>query len=94
MVQKTGKRDRRTKGFLFSEIYWKKYRGYTDQRTKEHWKIIMAPDDIIDYLVVHELCHRLHMDHSKEFWESVERIIPDYKTKERWLKENGTRLDL
>lgn len=59
-----------------------------------NWKIIMAPDDIIDYLVVHELCHRLHMDHSKEFWESVERIIPDYKTKERWLKENGTRLDL
>lgn len=59
-----------------------------------NWKILMAEDDIIDYLVVHELCHRLHMDHSKEFWDSVGKIIPDYKTKEKWLKENGTRLDL
>lgn len=59
-----------------------------------NWKILMADDDIIDYLVVHELCHRLHMDHSKEFWDSVGKIIPDYKTKEKWLKENGARLDL
>jgi len=59
-----------------------------------NWKIVMAEDDIIDYLVVHELCHRLHMNHSKEFWDSVGKIIPDYKTKEKWLKEHGTRLDL
>ena len=59
-----------------------------------NWKIIMAEDDMIDYLVVHELCHRLHMNHSKEFWESVGKLIPDYKTKEKWLKENGTQLDL
>jgi len=59
-----------------------------------NWKIIMAEDEIIDYLVVHELCHRLYMNHSREFWNSVERIIPDYKTKEKWLKENGARLDL
>ncbi len=59
-----------------------------------NWKIIMAEDNMIDYLVVHELCHRLHMNHSKEFWESVGKLIPDYKTKEKWLKENGTQLDL
>lgn len=59
-----------------------------------NWKIVMAPDDIIDYLVVHELCHLLHMNHSKEFWESVEKIIPDYKEKEKWLKEKGTLLCL
>lgn len=59
-----------------------------------NWKIIMAPDEMIDYLVVHELCHRLHMNHSKEFWNSVGNIIPDYKQKEEWLKENGIRLDL
>jgi len=59
-----------------------------------NWKIIMAPDEIIDYLVVHELCHLLHMNHSKEFWQSVGSILPDYKVRERWLKENGTLLNL
>lgn len=59
-----------------------------------NWKIIMAPDEIIDYLVVHELCHLLHMNHSKEFWSSVEAILPDYKIREKWLKKNGTLLTL
>lgn len=59
-----------------------------------NWKIMMAPDEIIDYLVVHELCHRLHMNHSKEFWNSVGNIIPDYRQKEKWLKENGIQLDI
>lgn len=59
-----------------------------------NWKIMMAPDEIIDYLVVHELCHLLHMNHSKEFWSSVEAILPDYKVRERWLKKNGTLLTL
>lgn len=59
-----------------------------------NWKIVMAPDEIIDYLVVHELCHLLHMNHSKEFWDSVEKIISDYKKREKWLKENGTLLSL
>ncbi len=59
-----------------------------------NWKIVMAPDEIIDYLVVHELCHRLHMNHSKEFWDSVGKIIPDYKKREQWLKENGNLLYL
>lgn len=59
-----------------------------------NWKIVMAPDEIIDYLVVHELCHRLHMNHSKEFWDSVGVIIPDYKKREKWLKENGNLLCL
>lgn len=59
-----------------------------------NWKIIMAPDEIIDYLVVHELCHLLHMNHSKEFWSSVEAILPDYRDREKWLKKNGTLLTL
>ncbi len=59
-----------------------------------NWKIIMASDEIIDYLVVHELCHLLHMNHSKEFWNSVQNILPDYKIRERWLKENGMLLEL
>lgn len=59
-----------------------------------NWKIVMAPDEIIDYLVVHELCHLLHMNHSKDFWQSVGSILSDYKDRERWLKENGSLLNL
>lgn len=59
-----------------------------------NWKIVMAPDEIIDYLVVHELCHLLHMNHSKDFWDSVGRVIPEYKKREKWLKEKGTLLSL
>ena len=51
-----------------------------------------APIEVLDYVVVHELCHRLHLNHSKEFWAEVARIIPDYKKHEKWLKENGGRL--
>ncbi|MFA5882011.1 MAG: SprT family zinc-dependent metalloprotease, partial [Eubacteriales bacterium] len=59
-----------------------------------NWKIVIAPSDIIDYIVVHELCHLLHMNHSKEFWETVASQIPGYKDKKRWLKENGPGLKL
>lgn len=59
-----------------------------------NWKIVIAPSDIIDYIVVHELCHLLHMNHSKEFWEAVASQIPDYKDRKRWLKENGPGLTL
>jgi hypothetical protein len=54
--------------------------------------LMLAPDKIQDYVVVHELCHRLHMDHSREFWAEVERVLPDYRQRRRWLKENGNNL--
>jgi predicted metal-dependent hydrolase len=57
-----------------------------------NWKLIMAPLDILDYIVVHELCHLKHRNHSKDFWDLVERIMPDYKIKRKWLRENGNRL--
>lgn len=59
-----------------------------------NWKLIMAPMSIIDYLVVHELTHLLHSNHSRDFWETVETIIPDYEQKQEWLRVNGNRLDL
>ena len=59
-----------------------------------NWRLILAPPEILDYVVVHELCHLTHMNHSKEFWELVESVIPDYKTKRKWLKENGHTLRL
>ena len=57
-----------------------------------NWKIIIAPNRIVDYVVVHELCHILQHNHSSAFWSSVERVIPNYKGCRQWLKENGMRL--
>jgi len=57
-----------------------------------NWKLVMAPTYILDYVVVHELCHFIQMNHSKEFWRQVGRQIPDYQERRKWLKENGIKL--
>ena len=54
----------------------------------------MAPLEILDYIVVHELCHLVYMNHSKDFWDLVESIIPDWKKRRNWLKENGYKLKI
>lgn len=54
--------------------------------------LMLAPEDIRDYVVVHELCHRKELNHSRAFWSEVERLVPDYREKERWLRENGPLL--
>lgn len=54
--------------------------------------LMLAPEDVRDYVVVHELCHRKEMNHSSAFWAEVARVVPDYREKERWLKENGPLL--
>ena len=54
--------------------------------------LLLAPAEVLDYVVVHELCHRLHMDHSPAFWAEVARILPDYRKGRQWLKENGPTL--
>ncbi len=51
--------------------------------------MMLMPETIRDYLVVHELCHRKEMNHSKRFWAEVEAVIPDYRACEKWLKTNG-----
>ncbi|OGC45604.1 hypothetical protein A2V49_03880 [candidate division WWE3 bacterium RBG_19FT_COMBO_34_6] len=53
-----------------------------------NWRLIFAPEIIIDYVVVHELCHLKHLDHSKNFWNEVIKMIPDYKIRRKWLNEN------
>lgn len=57
-----------------------------------NWKIIMAPLDIVDYLVVHELTHIKIKNHSKHFWKMAESILPNYKACSKWLKINGHKL--
>ena len=50
--------------------------------------LLFAPDDVIDYVIIHELAHLVEMNHSPRFWALVENAMPDYKEKEKWLKEN------
>lgn len=57
-----------------------------------NYRLVMAPIEILDYIVVHELCHMKHPNHSKEYWNTVEGILPDYREKRNWLKENGRSL--
>jgi len=54
--------------------------------------LIMAPLKVIDYVIIHELAHTIHKNHSVNFWNAVEEIMPNYKEAKRWLKENGYRL--
>ncbi len=54
--------------------------------------IMKAPESVRDYVIVHELCHRKEMNHSKAFWKCVESVLPDYKTSRKWLKEEGAVL--
>ena len=52
----------------------------------------LAPSDVLDYVVIHELCHLRHMDHSKKFWADVEKYCPKYKSAKAWLKADGSAL--
>lgn len=54
--------------------------------------LMLAPPQILEYVIVHELCHRKHMDHSPAFWALVQHHLPDQEVCRRWLKQNGSRL--
>jgi predicted metal-dependent hydrolase len=58
-----------------------------------NWRCILAPETIVDYIVVHELCHLLVLNHSPGFWSLVGKIMPDYASRRKWLRENSIRLD-
>ena len=54
--------------------------------------LMLMPQEVQDYVVIHELCHRKHLNHSLEFWETVQQYCPDYQIHKKWLKENGAAL--
>jgi len=58
------------------------------------WRLIMAPADVIDYVVVHELCHLRAMNHSPDFWAAVASVMPDYTERRKWLRDNGRLLTI
>lgn len=59
-----------------------------------HWKCMMAPPTIIDYIIVHELCHFHHLNHTEPFWNEVDKVLPNYRERKEWLRKNGAAMDL
>ena len=57
-----------------------------------NWRLKLAPPEVLNYVVIHELAHRLEMNHSRKFWSHVERICPDYRSHRGWLRKNGEAL--
>ncbi len=59
-----------------------------------HWKCMMAPLTIVDYIVVHELAHLIHDNHTEAFWNEVDKVLPDYLDRKQWLRVNGAGMSL
>lgn len=57
-----------------------------------NWRLVNAPQEVLDYVIVHELSHTVHHNHSKYFWTHVASMMPDYATHRKWLKDNGRTL--
>lgn len=59
-----------------------------------NWKLVLAPPEILDYVVVHELAHTVQMNHSRAFWSVVENVMPNYMQYRKWLRTNGDKLKI
>ena len=84
-------------GVTFGRVSVKDQRTVWGSCTREgnlnfNWRLTMAPPEVLDYLVVHELAHRLEMNHSRRFWAVVERVCPGHRAQRRWLKKHGKEL--
>lgn len=66
----------------------------SDRKLTFNYRLAMAPIEVIDYVIVHELCHLLHMNHDRSFWRRVGSIMPDYKEKEEYLARHGYSMSL
>jgi predicted metal-dependent hydrolase len=66
----------------------------TDGGLNFHWKCMMAPPVVLDYIVVHELAHLIHANHTKAFWNEVDKVLPDYADLKEWLRVHGAGMSL
>jgi len=67
---------------------------HADGRIYFNWRMIMAPPFVVDYVVVHELCHLVHHNHSRDYWSLVESSMPEYRDAKCWLKQHGHGLEV
>ena len=90
---------------LFAPLLGVTYRNITIRCQRSRWGscssqgnlnfnclLMLVPKDVLDYVVVHELCHRKQMNHSAAFWAEVEKMVPNWKQHRKWLKDNGNAL--
>ena len=86
--------------------FFERLKGVKFRKTKTKWGhcnsqgllqfnplVMLTPDYVIQYLIIHELCHLRHMNHSKAYWQLVDSFMPDYKSAEQWLKNHGYKLN-
>lgn len=59
-----------------------------------NWRIFLAPASIVDYVIAHELAHLVHLNHSKEYWDTVRMLLPDYEERKEWLRLKGATLEV
>lgn len=83
--------EERLKEVIFRKTKTKWGHCGSDGTIQYNWLTMMAPKEVIDYLIAHESSHLVHMNHSKRFWQTVESICPDYKNLKDWLKAYGHR---
>jgi len=86
-------------GVQAASVAIKSYRSrwgscHHDGRIYFNWRIIMAPESVVRYVVIHELCHLLHANHSRAYWQTVESFMPDYRHSKAWLNIHGLGLAL
>lgn len=81
-------------GLTVRELGYKWASCSKDNKLAFHWKCMMAPANIIDYMVVHELCHMLQRNHNDAFWNEMDKVMPDYRERKEWLRKQGAGLDL
>ncbi|WP_146127336.1 M48 family metallopeptidase [Clostridium vincentii] len=99
LVHEKVEKYKRTFGILPKEIKIKTQKSRWgscsyDNKLMLNWKLIMASEESLEYVVVHEMCHMIHKNHSKEYWNLVSEILPTYKVGSEWLKNNGYLLYL
>jgi len=81
-------------GFRVQELKNRWASCSTDGTLNFHWRCMMAPLTALEYIVVHELAHLKHPNHTAEFWNTVEKILPDYQKAKGWLRLYGAGLEL
>ncbi len=89
----------------FAELIGVEYKKITVRHQKTRWGscsskgtlsfnclLMTVPNDVLDYVIVHELCHLKQMNHSSRFWNEVAKVMPDYRSSYKWLRENGSAI--